>query len=152
MFQVNTKDTRMTFIDIAFSVNVEQIQQIKHVILVFYFITLRMFFTCKVGFKVIVIKNHIWGKVFNNGPSKICERQPLKNLKGRSYHFKFCKGCLSQSLLGPFFNTLPHKYFLQSTCKFLKKRTVWNLFYRYCQGILGIFWRKLCHFRLWLTK
>ena len=23
-----------------------------------------------------------WGKVFKNGPSKICGRQPLKNLKG----------------------------------------------------------------------
>ena len=23
-----------------------------------------------------------WEKVFKNGPSKICERQPLKNLKG----------------------------------------------------------------------
>ena len=23
-----------------------------------------------------------WDKVFKNGPSKICERQPLKNLKG----------------------------------------------------------------------
>ena len=25
---------------------------------------------------------HIWDKVFKNGPSKICGRQPLKNLKG----------------------------------------------------------------------
>ena len=25
---------------------------------------------------------HIWEKVFKNGPSKIQERQPLKNLKG----------------------------------------------------------------------
>ena len=24
----------------------------------------------------------IWDKVFKNGPSKICERQPLKYLKG----------------------------------------------------------------------
>ena len=24
----------------------------------------------------------IWGKVFKNGPRKICRRQPLKNLKG----------------------------------------------------------------------
>ena len=24
----------------------------------------------------------IWDKVFKNGPSKICERQSLKNLKG----------------------------------------------------------------------
>ena len=38
-------------------------------------------------------------KVFKNGPSEICGRQPLKNLK---CHFKFFKGCLPQILLGPF--------------------------------------------------
>ena len=27
-------------------------------------------------------KKCIWVKVFKNGPNKICERQPLKNLKG----------------------------------------------------------------------
>ena len=26
--------------------------------------------------------NNNWGKVFNNGSSKICGRQPLKNLRG----------------------------------------------------------------------
>ena len=26
-------------------------------------------------------RHHIWGKVFKNGPSEICGRQPLKNLK-----------------------------------------------------------------------
>ena len=26
--------------------------------------------------------HHRWNKVFKNGPSKICGRQPLKNLKG----------------------------------------------------------------------
>ena len=39
------------------------------------------------------------GKVFKNGPSKIC---------GRPYHFKFFKGCLTRILLGPFLNTLTH--------------------------------------------
>ena len=28
-----------------------------------------------------LLKN-LWDKVFKNGPSKICGRQPLKNLKG----------------------------------------------------------------------
>ena len=51
---------------------------------------------------------YIWVKVFKNGPSKICGRQPLKNL-GRSYHFKFFKGCLPQISLGPFLNTLTHR-------------------------------------------
>ena len=41
---------------------------------------------------------NIWVKVFENGPSKICERQ----------HFKFFKGCLPQSFLGSFLNTLFH--------------------------------------------
>ena len=48
--------------------------------------------------------------------SKICGRQPLKNLKGwwdmvclsRPYPFKLFKGCLPQILLGPFMNTLSH--------------------------------------------
>ena len=53
----------------------------------------------------------IWDKVLKYRPSKICGRQPLKNLKGygllkRTNHFKFFKGCLPQILLGPFLNTL----------------------------------------------
>ena len=48
---------------------------------------------------IIKIK-YKWDKVFKNGPSKICGRQPLKN------PFKFFKGCLPQILLGPFLNTL----------------------------------------------
>ena len=43
----------------------------------------------------------VWDKVFKNGPSKICGRQPSKNLK-------FFKGCLPQILLGPFLNILSH--------------------------------------------
>ena len=50
---------------------------------------------------------YIWIKVFKNGPSKICERQSLKN-SSRPYHFKFFKGFLPQILLGPFLNTLAH--------------------------------------------
>ena len=50
-------------------------------------------------------------KVFKNGSSKICVRQPLKIWRdivclSRPYHFKFFKGCLPQILLGPFLNTL----------------------------------------------
>ena len=51
-----------------------------------------------------------WDEVFKIGPSKICGRQPLKNLKVygllEQYHFKFLKDCLPQFLLGPFLNTL----------------------------------------------
>ena len=44
-----------------------------------------------------------WVKVFKNGPSKICERQPLKKFKG----------CLTQIIIGPFLNTLNHiRWFL----------------------------------------
>ena len=41
----------------------------------------------KIVFQKIVLmvstqaKHHKWEKVFKNGPSKICGRQPLKNLK-----------------------------------------------------------------------
>ena len=46
-----------------------------------------------------------WDKVFKNGPSKICGRQPLVCLS-RPYPFKIFKGCLPQILLGPLLNIL----------------------------------------------
>ena len=58
------------------------------------------------------VKNsNYWVRVFRNGPSKICRRQLLKNLKwyglpSRTYRFKILKGHLPQILLGPFLNTL----------------------------------------------
>ena len=48
-----------------------------------------------------------WVKVFKNGPSKICGRQPLKKLKWYGLP-KIFKGCLPQISLGPFLNTLTH--------------------------------------------
>ena len=53
--------------------------------------------------------------VFKNGPSKICGRQPLKNLKGyglpkQTYSFKFFMGFLPPILLGPFLNALYHMH------------------------------------------
>ena len=57
---------------------------------------------------------YIWDKVFKNGLGKICGRQPLKNLKEYDLlkqtiqPFKFFKGCLPQTLLDPFLNTLSH--------------------------------------------
>ena len=61
-----------------------------------------------------------WGKVFKNGPSKICGRKPLKIWSdvvclGKPYHFKFYKGWVSQILLGPFLNTLFQIYLRIST-------------------------------------
>ena len=50
---------------------------------------------------------HIWDKVFKNGPSKTCKRQPSKNLKVHGL-LKAAQGCLPQILLGPFLNTLSH--------------------------------------------
>ena len=42
---------------------------------------------CQHGRKISHLKtlhlSYIWDKVFNNGPSKTCGRQPLTNLKGR---------------------------------------------------------------------
>ena len=34
------------------------------------------------SFFITIFSEHIWDKLFKNGPSKICGRQPLKNLKG----------------------------------------------------------------------
>ena len=60
---------------------------------------------------MITYNDYIWVKVFKNGLNKICGRQRLKNLKRYGlpkHHFKFCKGCLPQILLGLFLNTLTH--------------------------------------------
>ena len=43
---------------------------------------------------LILIEKYKWDKVFKNGSSKICERQPLKNWKADFY--QFFKGCLPQ--------------------------------------------------------
>ena len=53
------------------------------------------------------------GQSIREWTSKICGRQPLKNLKeygllSRPYSFKNLKVCLMQILLGPFLNTLYH--------------------------------------------
>ena len=48
--------------------------------------------------------SYTWDKVFKNGPSKICGRQPLRNLKW----YGLLKGCLLQIILDPFLNTLLH--------------------------------------------
>ena len=54
---------------------------------------------------------YILVKVFKNGPSKICGRQPLKDLKWYDLHIKFFKDWLLQILLGPFLNTLTYLSF-----------------------------------------
>ena len=59
---------------------------------------------------LIPLKNK-WKKVFKNGPSKICGRQPLKDLKWyevksfkQTIPLQFFKGCLPQILLGQTWN------------------------------------------------
>ena len=53
----------------------------------------------KKNFSIIisVLICYIWDKLFKNGPSKICRRQPLKYLKGYGL-----LSSLPQILLGPF--------------------------------------------------
>ena len=47
-----------------------------------------------------IFKYNKWDKVFKNGPSKICGRQPMKNLKGygplsrRCIFGKTTRGCV----------------------------------------------------------
>ena len=59
--------------------------------------------------------NIIWNKVYKNGPSEICGRQSLKNLKPyglfkQTISLQIFKGWLSQILLELFLNALSHKY------------------------------------------
>ena len=70
------------------------------------------------GLQVVYWALFIWGKVIKNGPSIICGREPLKNLKvydvfkaDHAYPFNFFKDCLLQILFGPFLNTLFHLSF-----------------------------------------
>ena len=47
-------------------------------------------------------------QIFKKGPSKICGRKLLKNLKWYGLSRPFFKGCLPRILLDPFLNTLFH--------------------------------------------
>ena len=89
---------------------------LANIIIIFLVMTLSFFLEsqkhCKFFFWKIIY--NIWDKLFKDGQSKICGRQPLKNFEGVwsalgiPYPFKFFKGCLPQILLGPFLNPLPH--------------------------------------------
>ena len=50
---------------------------------------------------------YIWGKVFKNGPSKICGRN-LWSASVEHITSKFPQKALPQILPGPFLNTFPH--------------------------------------------
>ena len=58
-------------------------------------------------FKILV---YMWDKIFKNGTSKICGRQPFKILKwyGLLLVDYTPEDCLPQILLGAFMNTLSH--------------------------------------------
>ena len=77
--------------------------------------SISLIFACSIKLSISIVMEHIkfnlrlfcyvrcyllsqMVKLFKNGPSKICGRQP--------YHFSFFKHCLPQILLGPFLNTL----------------------------------------------
>ena len=48
----------------------------------------------------LIISYIIWDKVFKNGPSKICGREPLKNLKGYFRYLEYgLQIRLSQTLI-----------------------------------------------------
>ena len=52
---------------------------------------------------------HSRDKMFNNGPSKICGRQPLKNLESygllkQTIFLEIFIGCFPQIVIGPFLN------------------------------------------------
>ena len=60
------------------------------------------------------------GKIFKNGPSQICGRQPLKKFEVIWYHFNFLKDCLPKISLDPCLDTLSHLYFAANAARFLK--------------------------------
>ena len=56
---------------------------------------------------------NVWDKVFESGPSKICRRQPLKNLNQygllkQTISLQFFKGCLPPILPGLLLSTPSH--------------------------------------------
>ena len=62
----------------------------------------------------------IWDKLFNNGPSKICGRQPLKNLKGH--------GVLkADHSLSNFLKTVFHIFYLVRSWLLCLMRLFYNL-------------------------
>ena len=72
-----------------------------------------------------------WEKVFTNEPSEICGRQHLKICLSRPYHFKFFKGCLPQTLLGPFLNTFSQLCFVRycSRAKYFSYCSLKDIFF-----------------------
>ena len=64
-----------------------------------------------------------WDKVFKNGPSKICGRQRLKNLKG---HGQLLSHLLKAFLLGTFLNSLSQIWFWNKNS--LERALFWNQF------------------------
>ena len=70
-------------------------------------------------------------KVFKNGPSEICGRQPLKNLNRYDLlnYFKYFKGCLPQISRGPFLNTLSPVFYIKLPHRILIFFTIylWNV-------------------------
>ena len=86
-------------------------------------------------------KSYIWDKLFRNGPSKTCGKQPLKNLKDlvclkQTLHLQLFNGCLPQILLGPFLTILSHfnfKYLLNENKKLASKDSLVNT-----HDILGV--------------
>ena len=70
------------------------------------------------------------GQSIQEWSSKICGRQPLKELKGygllrRPYPLKLFKDCFPQILLGPFLNTLFQ--ILVTIMYFLPRKTFFHL-------------------------
>ena len=57
----------------------------------------------------LILNLPIEQSIFENGPSKICEKQSLKIWRDM-VGFRQSKGCPPQILLGPFLNTLCHIY------------------------------------------
>ena len=61
-----------------------------------------------------------WVKIFKNGPSNTCGRQPFKKFEvmWSAIQTKFFKGCLPKISLGPFLNDVTHLYVILQSISF----------------------------------
>ena len=71
-----------------------------------------------------LFKRHKWNKAFKSGPSKICGRQPLKNLKGYLYWYTLSSiPCKGRTLFGTFENKIKN-YITSTTERFAEKCSI----------------------------
>ena len=112
---LSTYDTKIRKIQTEFNENESTFSQKSQLSISKFLINFLMLKSTSLNF-ISIKRMHIWDQEFKNRQSRICGRQSFKNLEGYglpkadyfNFSFKFFKGCLPQTLSGPFLNTLSH--------------------------------------------